>query len=433
MRSSLATANFRRVTLTLMFAAASLWSADRYSVTDLGPMSNLSGRDDAGPRQINGEGQIAAANVTGGAYRAFLYGGAWTNLGTLGGDESLASGINLSGRVVGRSRIDSTVTHAYLWTPGGTDGVPGNPPMKDLGLLPGGTNSEATGINSFGQITGYSDNGTSDHAVLYSSGTMADIGVLLGNNLPYSYGLAINDAGHIVGLAYNRSFSSPSAFFYNGTTAVEFGRSGDKGTSALAINAGDQVAGYLTTSNGFDHAFRYAGGVVTDLGTLGGGYAYGIAINNRNVIVGGSFVDADNLVYHAFIATNSQLVDLNTLLDATGAGWTLTEARAINDENVITGMGTYAGESHAFLLIPAASGPPPPVINGVRLRGPDVLVSFTTITGATYTLVGRAEVASGAWTDLVGGIPGTGGTVTATNFGALTDPQRFYRARLNQP
>jgi probable HAF family extracellular repeat protein len=55
-----------------------------YSVKDLGALVNLSGRTDSMAYGINNLGQVVAANVTGGAYRAMIYSGAWTNLGTLG-------------------------------------------------------------------------------------------------------------------------------------------------------------------------------------------------------------------------------------------------------------------------------------------------------------------------------------------------------------
>lgn len=409
----------------LMATANAAW-AEVYSVKDLGVLTNLSGRTDSMPNGINSQGKVAASNVTGGAYRAFLYGQAWTNLGTLGGGESLATAVNDLSRVVGRSLTTGGATHAFLWTPGGTDGVSTNPQMKDLGTL-GGSSSEAYDINTLGQITGFAQTASKEHAFRYSGGVMTDIGNLLGGSLPYSFGYGINDVGHVAGTAYDSSYYTPHAFFYNGSTAVDIGNLNGEGSSALAINNSDHIVGYLTTTNWFDHAFHYFGGVMTDLGTLGGHYSYANAINNSNVIVGGSFIDAGDSVYHAFVTVNNTLVDLNTRLDATGAGWTLVEARAINDAGQIVGVGTYGGQTHAFLLNT------PPRITSVNLSGSDCLVSFTTVNNATYTLVGRDDVASGAWSNIVTGISGNGGIVTATNTNALTLPKRFYRAKLNSP
>jgi probable HAF family extracellular repeat protein len=125
-------------------------------------------------------------------------------------------------------------------------------------------------------------------------------------------------------------------------------------------------------------------------------------------------------------------VDLNTQLDSSSAGWTLQEARAINDAGQIVGTGLYHGTAHAFLLQPSAgSGLAAPKINGVSPSGVDVLVSFSTVDKASYTLLRRSNAGSGAWTPVATGISGNGGTVTVKDAGALTAPQRFYRAVLN--
>jgi probable HAF family extracellular repeat protein len=69
------------------------------------------------------------------------------DLGTLGGSLSVALGINDSGQVAGWSDTDS-VEHAFLWTESGG--------MKDLGTLGGGF-SGAIGINNSGQVVGESE------------------------------------------------------------------------------------------------------------------------------------------------------------------------------------------------------------------------------------------------------------------------------------
>ena len=71
-----------------------------------------------------------------------------TDLGTLGGDESWAWGINALGQVVGWSEIEpgSDVHHAFLWE---------KSMMTDLGTL-GGQNSLGYAINALGQVAGKS-------------------------------------------------------------------------------------------------------------------------------------------------------------------------------------------------------------------------------------------------------------------------------------
>jgi len=134
----------------------------------------------------------AAGNA---ATHAFLYSnGAMSDLGTLGGAGSWASGINSNGQVVGYSATaGNAATHAFLYSNGA---------MSDLGTL-GGVGSWATGINNNGQVVGYSATAgnAAEHAFLYSGGSMLDLNNLLSPGLGWmlSEARGINDLGQIVG------------------------------------------------------------------------------------------------------------------------------------------------------------------------------------------------------------------------------------------
>ena len=402
-------------------------SAQLYTVTDLGTLTDNGGQSLSGPRAINRFGQMAGINVAGGSYQGFIYGGAWTNLGTLGGTDSYAAGINSANQVAGYSSTTAGTNHAFLWTPGATNGVPGNTQMRDLETL-GGSASEGYAINQSGQMTGFAQNARNDRAFRFSGGTLTDVGVLLGAALPNSYGYGINDSGHIVGTAYNASYTVAHAFFYNGSAAVDIGSLGNQGANGSAINNNDQLTGYSTTSVGFDHAFRYSAGLLTDLGTLGGNYSYGNGINNSNVIVGGAFTDAANSIYHAFICAGDSMADLNTNLDSSGAGWVLVEARAINDAGQIAGVATLAGVNHGFLLTPVQL----PVITDLKIAGANIVIRFLSMNAGHYAVQAAASP-TGNWTDVLTGIPGTGRTISATNNGGATFSTRFLRVRLSLP
>lgn len=407
-------------------------AAQTYSAHDLGSLTDLPGRTDSGPNAINASGAVAGVNVKNGSYQAMLYMSSWNDLGTLGGAESFATGLNDSGQVVGYSQTSAGATNSFLWTPGASGGVQGNPQMQNLGTL-GGAVSEAYAINNSGQITGYSDIPTGQtsrqHAFLYSGGAMTDVGQGL-SVLVNSYGYSINSSGHIAGTAYDSGYKAPHAFFFNGATAVDLGVFGGVGSSALAINNWDNLVGYLTTSSSFDHAFSYLGGAVTDLGTLGGHYSYALGVNNSNAIVGGSFTDAKDSIYHAFIWHNGAMTDLNGLLDQTGAGWTLVEARAINDAGQISGIGQLGGISHAFRLNPLPTANQPPQITSIQTRGADVIIRFTTMSARNYSVQTNGTLSSSGWGNLTTNVLGNGGAIGLTNFAAVSLLPRFYRVIL---
>jgi probable HAF family extracellular repeat protein len=78
-----------------------------------------------------------------------------TDLGTLGGSESFATGINNSGQVVGYCYNSNNATNRAFLYSGGS--------MQALGTL-GGASSEAYGINSSGQVVGYEVYASSSYA-----------------------------------------------------------------------------------------------------------------------------------------------------------------------------------------------------------------------------------------------------------------------------
>src|SRR5271156_1870621 len=72
--------------------------------------------------------------------------------------------------------------------------------IKDLGTLPGGYSSVATGINDRGQVVVYSFTASGpEHAFLFEDGVMTDLGTLPGGSVSSAF--AINDRGQVVGYA----------------------------------------------------------------------------------------------------------------------------------------------------------------------------------------------------------------------------------------
>jgi probable HAF family extracellular repeat protein len=239
--------------------------------------------------QINANGQVlvrSGQQIVGGAY--FLYnGGAMTSIGSLWGAPYSLTGINNNGQMVGAVQITPqqctidgctpATQHAFIYS-GGIS--------IDLGTL-GGSNSNAYGINNNNQVVGNATNsGNSTHAFLYSSGVMTDLGTLGGS---YSTAVNINDNGQVVGQAYD-ALGNGYAFFYSGGLMTKIGSLGGSQSYATDINNKGQVVGFSTVAGG-EHAFLYSDGNLIDLNsslpassgwTLDRAYA----INDSGQIVG---------------------------------------------------------------------------------------------------------------------------------------------------
>lgn len=197
---------------------------------------------------------------------AFLYSGSrMVDLGTLGGLSSSAGGINDADSVAGYSFIPvvshSFVSgivwlHAFLYSSGR---------MSDLGTL-GGPNSTAVGINAIEQMTGNSFTAvnSAQHAFVYREGKMNDLGTLGGMN---SMGIGINALGQTVGSSF---ISGDGAFhsFLNSGRMIDLGTLGGPNSSANGINASGQVVGGSDTTSGVEHAYLWNNGIMTDLNSL---------------------------------------------------------------------------------------------------------------------------------------------------------------------
>ena len=142
------------------------------------------------------------------------------------------------------------------------------------------------------------------------------------------------------------------AFLWKDGSMQNLGTLGGSWSEGSAINDVGQITGlaYLP-GDGEAHAFLWHNNRFKDLGTLpNSSFSWGFAINNQGAVVGMSELSIDG-TDRAVIAQSGPMQDLNSLIDA-GSGWQLNVAYGINDDGQIVGEGTIAGQTHAFLLTP---------------------------------------------------------------------------------
>jgi probable HAF family extracellular repeat protein len=94
---------------------------------------------------------------------------------------------------------------------------------------------------------------------------------------------------------------------------------------------------------------------------LGGSVSSSSGINSFGEVVGTSAIVYGPPNYdpynHAFLYSGGTMRDLNTMLDSSGNGWELEQARGISDDGRIIGSGYFGGQHHDFLLTPAVPEP----------------------------------------------------------------------------
>jgi probable HAF family extracellular repeat protein len=266
----------------------------------------LNGRSDAFIPRDNAFSSECGAGPMGSEMRAFIWqrGHGMRSLGTLGGPESCARYINQQGQVAGFSFTS--------YKPNAGSGIPTFEPfiwtngrMTSLGSL-GGTQGFPNGINSQGQVAGYSNLAGDEitHAYFWDHGQMIDL--LPGSD--FAVANSLNDQGEVVGVAHNPG-----------------------------------------KRNGF--AYLWRDGVVTHLKKC----SEARSINSITQVVGQAFNCVTGASHAFFWERGGTAVDLNKLI-APGSGVTLTTATNITDSGDIAAQGRLAnGEEHAFLLVPRKS------------------------------------------------------------------------------
>lgn len=331
--------NIKRNIVKLLAATASVMIVNLafVSVSMAAPLTRdlgALGGDYSVATGINNKGQvIGQTGASDRVVHAFIFGkGVMTDLGVLGGDKSEAKGINDNGQVIGES-----ASHGFIWEKG---------KMTDLGTL-GGSSSSVVKINGRGQVIGQSETADgSQHAFIWKNGKMTDLGTLGGT---WSAAKDINEKGQVIGESKNTS-GETHGFLWKDGKITDLGTLGGSNSSVNKINEKGQIIGDSDTEDGNQHGFIWKNGKITDVGTLGGTKSWTTGINNKGQVIGYSYIDGDqeffpdNKFIHGFIWDDGKMTELGRL------GQPFIKAEGINDNGEVVGVSLDNNYSlHGFL------------------------------------------------------------------------------------
>jgi probable HAF family extracellular repeat protein len=239
---------------------------------------------------INDAGQAVGYSYLPGdlaAHATSWVNGVATDLGSLCAgcdyDQSIAYGINNAGVIVGVSTTPSGQQTAVIWQGGVISALP---PLENQ------DSAVAVTLNDAGQIVGQACGTEGCRPVRWATATSTP--EVLTNE--YGYGLAydINDAGQIVGQV---SSLVQQAFHWDGgvLTILPDGPGCEQGfnfTQATGINNAGDISGNAMFSCDAQHAVKWVGGVLQDLGSLIGPEGYSVSplgsINDAGGVAGSS-------------------------------------------------------------------------------------------------------------------------------------------------
>jgi len=302
-------------------------------------------------------------------------------VGTLGdGYNSLARGVNTNGVVVGLSTTlvaDPNAmimsfglpyafqTRAFRWK---------NGHIQDLGTL-GGLDAMALGVNESGQIFGNSYTSSDPSPVcgnpdfgfdslttgafLWQNGKMTNLGSLGGT---CTNAITINNRGQVVGYSFLAGDAVFHPFLWERGKLVDLGTLGGNQGVAQRLNEAGDIAGWESLAGNEDviHATLWSHGQITDLGAIEPDQcSVPFAINSRKQVVGFvspncDFINEDSPLSAFLWEPGQPMVDLNTLISPS-LGIQLRNAVNINDRGEMAVVALFPdGNRRPVLLIPCA-------------------------------------------------------------------------------
>ncbi|WP_374673082.1 hypothetical protein [Ideonella sp.] len=270
-----------------------------------------------------------------------------TDLGTLGGMNATATGINDQNVVIGASTLAGGGNDvATTWVNGLATQLPNL----------GGQASGAYAINRRGDIAGYATTAGNVRyrAVVWRAGVARALPDLGGKN---AVATALSNKGHVVGYSTARGQQGTRAVMWSsagGLTNLGAGLAGS--SNARGVNDNGTAVGYHIAPGAYSRPIIWSGTTPVDVGTLGGAQGWVNGINNQGSAVGASS-KVGTETPHATLWQAGAVLDLNDLVDPSQLDpneWLLTEAMAINGRGEITGVmrNVWGFEQRGFLLKP---------------------------------------------------------------------------------
>jgi uncharacterized protein (TIGR03437 family) len=391
----------------LVLSADALAQAPQYTIQDLGALPNYpacaaTGLSQAGNVTGYCLSQQGSSLLNSPVTHGFLYSkGAMTDLNLSAQSTPVPMAVNDSGVVAGAYLTISLVNASLATAPFivQQNGSLLQPPASLQALLPFGLNNAGQLVGSQVQVSYSSFNlFIASKAVLYpiAGGAVTILPTPSGTGAGAAFG--VNSTGAVAGATISQTGTvfNPLLWQNNKPQALPI-LSGYLQSAAFSINDSGVAAGAAFTMDFSEtsdptaqaHAVLFnTDASVTDLGVLPNDRSsLATGINNSGTVVGFSNQSYPDFTlqlasifhepqpdYRAFVYTNGQMYDLNTLL-VNGTGWALSFATAINNVGQITGTGTVAGangpEQHVFLLTPVG-GPSITSVVGAGLSTPAV-------------------------------------------------------------
>lgn len=251
-------------------------------------------------------------------------------LGTFGGYQTIATGINESNQLVGYGQLEGTAEqHAFLYR---------GEQLVDLSLEEA-SNGWARAINEKGQIAGYISTPESVYAFCYIDGRIINIGTLF-DRADRSFGSDINNSGVIVGYtcSANRTFWP---FIYREGYVERLTSIDSQAAAILGVNDQEQMVGFTYAAPGRHTAFCYENGKIRDLGEIVGTQSQALNINNQGQVIG--FTERADGISKAFFFDGDKMIDFGV------SGRSM--ALGINDAGEVVGEDVKSGDTSAFAFL----------------------------------------------------------------------------------